>query len=374
MEKWLEVLAVVVTGLIIFIFITLTPLFFDSEYKYTMNDEALRQKAFSTNITPLPSSYEYKDAEELQKILLGKKLFNDPLLSKDKTISCASCHKLEEGGDDNLPTAIGYAQQKNPFHLNTPTVLNTSDAVAYFWNARAKSLEEQAAGPIQAHFEMNMSKDEVVSRLQNDKEYAVLFKTLYPNETLNFDQVVSAIATYERTLITRGKIDDFLAGDNNAISAEAKKGFELFLVQGCKGCHAGRNFGGLGLRKFPLKRWWDEWLNIKMVQSSNQSFPTFKLVDQSFPFENIGGFKGKDNNQIFRVPILRNINNTAPYFHNGSIKELKEAVRIMGKYQLGVIFTKEEINNLVEFLKTLSGKNIDMEMKKKQILTEDKKL
>jgi len=370
MRKALEVITFVLGGLLIFFFITQLPQFFEYHHEYKFDDNALRKKALDLNINPIPTHFReasklltFKNGEILHdEVILGQKLFNDTLLSKNNDISCATCHKLKEGGEDNLPTAIGHENQKNPNHLNTPTVLNTAFATAYFWNARAKTLEEQAAGPIQAHFEMNMTKEEVVKRLQESSEYVQLFNEVFENEpAVSFENVQKALASYEKTLLTRGSLDEFLEGNNEAINEKAKKGFELFLTKGCKGCHAGTSFGGLSVEKFPLRTWWNEWLNVQVVNDKTSVLPQFQLIDRTFPFENIGGFKGKDNNKLFRVPILRNIHQTSPYFHNGSIKELKEAVQIMGKYQLGIIFTQEETELIVEFLKTLDGQIIQFE-------------
>jgi cytochrome c peroxidase len=370
MRKALEVITFVLGGLLIFFFITQLPQFFEYHHEYKFDDNALRKKALDLNINPIPTNF--KEASKLltikngeishDEVALGQKLFSDTLLSKNNDISCATCHKLKEGGEDNLPTAIGHNNQKNPNHLNTPTVLNTAFATAYFWNARAKTLEEQAAGPIQAHFEMNMTQEEVVKRLQKSSEYVQLFNTVFENEpAVSFENVQKALASYERTLLTRGSLDEFLEGNNDAMNSKAKKGFELFLTKGCKGCHAGTSFGGLSVEKFPLRTWWNEWLNVQIVNDKTSVLPQFQLIDRTFPFENIGGFKGKDNNKLFRVPILRNIHQTSPYFHNGSVKELKEAVQIMGKYQLGIIFTQEETELIVEFLKTLDGQIIQFE-------------
>lgn len=370
MRKALEVITFVLGGLLIFFFITQLPQFFEYHHEYKFDDNALRKKALDLNINPIPTNF--KEASKLltikngeishDEVALGQKLFSDTLLSKNNDISCATCHKLKEGGEDNLPTAIGHNNQKNPSHLNTPTVLNTAFATAYFWNARAKTLEEQAAGPIQAHFEMNMTQEEVVKRLQESSEYVQLFNTVFENEpAVSFENVQKALASYERTLLTRGSLDEFLEGNNDAMNSKAKKGFELFLTKGCKGCHAGTSFGGLSVEKFPLRTWWNEWLNVQIVNDKTSVLPQFQLIDRTFPFENIGGFKGKDNNKLFRVPILRNIHQTSPYFHNGSVKELKEAVQIMGKYQLGIIFTQEETELIVEFLKTLDGQIIQFE-------------
>jgi cytochrome c peroxidase len=371
-KKSLQVTFFILLGLLIFLSITQLPRLFETPYKYHLNDEQLRQKALNLNIKSVPSNYEElfevlnTNSNDLspQKIALGEQLFNETLLSYNNDISCATCHILKQGGDDNRPTAIGHLQQANPLHLNTPTVLNTALATAYFWDGRAKSLQEQAAGPIQAHFEMNMTPNMLIKRLKNSG-YEKAFQNIYnPThdkniEALNFRNVLNALATYEKTLFTKAPIDAFLDGDNGAISTEAKKGFELFLTQGCRSCHARTNFGGLSMQRFPLRTWWNEASNLEITFQQNQLLPTFKIVDRTFPFENIGGFKGKDNTRLFRVPILRNIDKTAPYFHNGSVKELKEAVRIMGKYQRGIIFTEQELDYLVAFLKTLNGELVN---------------
>lgn len=163
------------------------------------------------------------------------------------------------------------------------------------------------------------------------------------------------IGAYERTLLTYGAYDRFLEGDDSAINEKAKRGMTIFLTKGCKGCHTGMSVGGQSLQKFPLRadaRIYDFRPNLEIN-------PDLKITDKKFPFENIGGFLGKGGNQIFRVPILRNITKTAPYFHNGAIKDIEDAVEIMGRHQLGINFTKEEIEEIVEFLKTLEGELVE---------------
>ena len=329
---------------------------------HALTPDELREKALSLGLKPIPKTYEelLKVVDNPQnpmtpaKIALGKKLFFDTLLSRDYDISCASCHKLKEGGDDNLPTAIGHQGQKNPFHLNSPTVLNAALAKNQFWDGRAKDVEEQAAGPIQASFEMNMSEKEVEKRLKNSASYVREFKIVF-DENITFKNLQKAIGAYERTLLTYGKFDEFLNGDNNAINEKAKRGLNLFIDKGCKGCHVGMSVGGQSIQKFPLRPYKD-WFNISFD-------PNAKVYDQQFPFENKGGFLGQNNHKRFRVPILRNITKTSPYFHNGAIKEIEEAVRIMGRHQIGVNFTKEQIDEIVEFLKTLEGDIVDYKIK-----------
>ena len=328
-----------------------------------LNDMELRERALSTNLLPVPKTYEGllevvdnpDNPMSKEKIALGKELFFDTLLSQDKTISCASCHKLEAGGDDGISTAIGHKGQANPSHLNSPTVLNAALAKSQFWDGRAKDVEEQAGGPIQAPFEMHMTAQEVEQRLNADSEYVAKFKALFPEEKITFENVRKAIGAYERTLLTRGAYDRFLEGDNDAMSPQAKRGMTLFLTQGCKGCHAGMSVGGQSIQKFPLRSYFADYVGLLYS-------PDITLKESPFPFTNTGDFLGKDEQLRFRVPILRNITKTAPYFHNGSVEKLEEAVRIMSKYQIGNEFTPEQIDDVVAFLKTLEGELVEYQI------------
>jgi len=325
-----------------------------------LNDTMLRERAISTNMLPIPKTYEAllevidnpDNPMSKEKVALGKELFFDTLLSQDQDISCASCHNLKEGGDDDLPTAIGHQNQANPSHLNSPTVLNAALAKSQFWDGRAKDVEEQAGGPIQAPFEMHMTPKEVEQRLNEDSKYVAKFKALFPEEKITFENVRKSIGAYERTLLTRGAYDRFLEGDNNAMSPEAKRGMTLFLTQGCKGCHAGISVGGQSIQKFPLRSYFADYVGLLYS-------PDITLKESPFPFANVGGFLGKDEQLRFRVPILRNVTKTAPYFHNGSVEKLEEAVRIMSKYQIGNEFTPEQIDDVVAFLKTLEGELVE---------------
>ena len=325
-----------------------------------LSDTMLRERALSTNMLPIPKTYEAllevidnsDNPMSREKISLGKELFFDTLLSQDKTISCASCHKLEAGGDDGIATAIGHKGQANPSHLNSPTVLNAALSKSQFWDGRAKDVEEQAGGPIQAPFEMHMTPQEVEQRLNDDSAYVAKFKALFPEEKITFENVRKAIGAYERTLLTRGAYDKFLEGDNDAMSPQAKRGMTLFLTQGCKGCHAGMSVGGQSIQRFPLRSYFADYVGLLYS-------PDITLKESPFPFENVGGFLGKDEQLRFRVPILRNITKTAPYFHNGSVDKLEEAVRIMSKYQIGNEFTPEQIDDMIAFLKTLEGELVE---------------
>jgi len=228
----------VTVTILVVAFIIALPLFFKKTTP-NLTDNELRNLALSGSFKPIPKSYTEllkvvnnpNNPLSKEKILLGQELFNDTILSEDKTVSCASCHILKDGGDDNLPTAIGVHCRANPFHLNSPTVLNAALAKAQFWDGRAKDVEEQAGGPIQAPFEMNMTPQEVEQRLNENPNYVAKFKVVFGTDKITFKQVRYAIGAYERTLLTRGAFDRFLEGDNSAISAKAKRGMVHFLTK-----------------------------------------------------------------------------------------------------------------------------------------------
>ncbi len=324
------------------------------------SDKELRETAISLNMLPVPKTYKEmlkvvdnpENPLTREKIALGKKLFFDTKLSRDKSINCATCHILEDGGDDNIPTAIGFSGRANPHHLNSPTVLNSALAKYEFWDGRAKDVEEQAGGPVQAPFEMNMTPKEVEDRLNKDSDLKDEFKKVFNKDRVVFGDVQKAIGAYERTLLTRGAYDEFLDGDDSAMSTSAKRGLTLFITKGCKGCHAGMSVGGQIIVKFPLRRYLEDYLGAILN-------PKLSIKDNPYPFENLGQYYGRDEKQFFREPILRNITKTKPYFHNGAVKDIKEVVRIMSKYQLGDEFNKKQIDDVVEFLKTLEGKIVE---------------
>ncbi len=302
------------------------------------DDQRLRSLAKKNGLKSTPKNYQElqkitKNSLTPQKVSLGRTLFFEPLLSRDETLTCASCHKLSQGGDDNLPAAIGFKKRVNPKHLNSPTVLDASLSKFLFWDGRAKSVEEQAGGPIQAHFEMNLTPKELVDRLKKSPIYQEAFKDAFDG-VISFKNVKLAIGAYERTLLTHGKFDSFLDGDNKAISKKAKDGLRLFIKQGCVKCHFGTALGGQLMQKFPR-------------------------YAKDFPFKNIGGFRGKDDKQIIRVPILRNITKTSPYYHNGVIKSLFDVVKIESRYNTKKELNKKQINSIIEFLKTLDGEIIN---------------
>jgi len=340
-----------------------------------IDSEELRERALSRGMLPVPKSWE--EAKRVvdnpenpvtpQKVALGRRLYFDPILSKDRRVSCASCHMIGEGGDDNRPTAIGIGGRKNPFHLNSPTVLNAALARRQFWDGRSPDLEDQAKGPIQAPFEMGMRPAEVVERVEAQAGYRAMFDEVFPDEGITFDTVTKAIAAFERTLLTRGPFDRFLEGDDDAISQKAKRGLHLFMRIGCKGCHTGMSVGGQSLQRFPLRRYNSILSPESRFVNDERYFAGFRWQkirgSEPYPFPDIGGFHGRNGQFIFRVPILRNVTRTAPYFHNGSIEKIEEAVRIMARHQLGLILSDGQIDEIVAFLKTLEGDPVEYEIK-----------
>ncbi len=337
-----------------------------------INNNQLRQEALMHGLKPVPKTWvkakrlvkDINDPLSTNKIKLGHLLFFDPILSKNKTISCATCHILTKGGADNRPTAIGYHGRHNPLHLNTPTVINAALEKMLLWDGKSPNVQNQAKGPLQAPFEMNMTPKEIVKRLKKEPFYVKAFKSAFKSHKITFTNVINAIGAYERTLLSRGSFDRFLDGNNTAISSKAKRGLFLFMRLGCKSCHTGISIGGQSMQRFPLKRY-DGFIVPKSVfingmpVFSKFEFHSPRFKGSPFPFPDTGGFHGRNNQFQFKVPTLRNVARTAPYFHNGTVKKLKEAVKIMARHQLGIVLTKKQIGQIVAFLKTLSGNPVN---------------
>jgi len=263
------------------------------------------------------------------KIALGKQLYFEPRLSKSGIISCNTCHNLGLGGADGVEAAVGHKWTANPHHLNSPTVYNAVFFDAQFWDGRSHSLEDQAQGPMQAEPEMAAPQSLVVKRINSIPQYVSAFKNAYDkNITIDFKTITETIGLFERTLVTPSRYDDYLNGDQTALNSKEKEGLKLFIDKGCATCHNGIALGG------------------KMMP-----FPIVK----PYKFANIGDFKG-DKNGMVKVPTLRNITETAPYFHNGAIWSLADAVKEMGSTQLGLELNDEETTKIVTFLKTLKGR------------------
>lgn len=262
-----------------------------------------------------------------QKAELGKKLYFEPRLSKSGIISCNTCHNLGLGGTDGVAAAIGHRWTLNPHHLNSPTVYNSVLNTTQFWDGRALTLAEQAKGPIESEAEMATPAKIAVEKIASLKEYVAEFKKIYGKSGVTFDNIADAIANFERTLITPSRFDDFLNGDAKALSHDEQKGLKLFIDKGCVSCHSGVNLGG-----------------------SMQAFE----VAAKYKFANLGDFKG-DKNGMVKTPTLRNIAESAPYFHNGAIWSLREAIKEMGSVQLGIEISDKEAKSIEAFLHSLTG-------------------
>ena len=269
----------------------------------------------------------------LAMVELGKKLYFDPRLSKSGFISCNSCHNLSMGGTDNLKTSIGHNWQQGP--INAPTVLNSSMNLAQFWDGRAADLKEQAGGPIANPGEMAFTHTLAIEVLESIPAYVTEFTQVFGPDCINIDQVTEAIAEFEKTLVTpNSRFDQWLLGDTNAITTEELAGYQLFKNSGCVACHMGPALGGTSFQKMGL---------IEPYQTENAA-------------ECLAAVTGKDADRFkFKVPTLRNVEMTYPYFHDGEAATLSEAVDIMGRLQLGKKFENTEIDQVVAFLKTLTG-------------------
>jgi len=281
------------------------------------------------------------------KVNLGRKLFLDPRLSVDGTVSCNSCHNVMASGSDNRPVSVGIKGQKGG--RGAPTVFNAAFLSVQFWDGRADSLEEQAKGPLTNPIEMGMpSHDAVVERLKKTPGYPELFAAAFSDrDPLTIDNVAKAIAAFERTLITpNSPFDRWAKGQAGAISSAAKRGFHRMNELGCVSCHSGPAFAGPAL---------------PIGTGFFQKFPTFSDNDYARKYHlaaDLGRQKvtgSQSDANMFRVPSLRNVGVTAPYFHNGRVTSLKDAIRVMGKTQLNQDLTGTDVDDIYAFLLTLTG-------------------
>lgn len=269
---------------------------------------------------------------------LGKALYFDPRLSQSHNISCNSCHQVGLGGVDTLSTSIGHKWQRG--NRNAPTVLNSVFNIAQFWDGRAADLKAQAGGPIQNPIEMGISHEHAIEMLKSIPGYAKLFEAAFPGvkDPITIDNVVTSIAAFEATLITpNAPFDKFLRGDAQALSAEQKEDLKLFMDSGCSTCHAGINVGG-------------------------QMYAPFGIVEKPgadfLPPNDKGRLevtKTASDEFVYKVPTLRNIELTAPYFHTGKSWDLRQAVAVMGTSQLGQQLSDDQISKITAYLKSLTG-------------------
>jgi cytochrome c peroxidase len=284
-------------------------------------------------IVPLPLTIALNE----KKVSLGEKLFDDTQLSGTNLISCSSCHSLSTGGTDRLVHSVGVANRVGT--INAPTVFNSGLNSKQFWDGRAESLEAQIDGPTHAFNEMDSSWPEIIDKLQLSPEYREAFALVYP-EGIGIDTIKDAIATFERSLSTpNSRFDRFLRGNPVVLSEEEKDGYRLFKNYGCSSCHQGANVGGNMFEKF----------GVMGDYFADRGKPTKADLGR---FSITGD---EADRHVFRVPGLRNVALTAPYFHDGSADKLEDAVAIMAKYQLGRRLSIAELQKITSFLKTLTG-------------------
>ncbi|MDE2435721.1 MAG: cytochrome-c peroxidase [Sphingomonadales bacterium] len=272
------------------------------------------------------------------QIALGAMLYHDPRLSGSHALSCASCHNIGLGGGDDASTSIGHKWQQGG--RNAPTVLNAVFNTAQFWDGRAKDLYEQAGGPMVNPIEMNSPKEHVAEQLKSIPGYAPLFAKAFPGagDPVSIENAQKAIAAFETTLITpNAPFDQYLNGKADALTADQKAGLKLFIGKGCAACHNGINVGGGMYAKFGVMEAPGD--KYRPAGDKGREGVTHNVSDEF----------------AFKVPTLRNITLTAPYFHTGSVWDLSEAVRVMGKAQLGQQLSDDEVTKIVSFLGALQG-------------------
>ena len=284
-------------------------------------------------ITPIPLELKL----DARKVALGRLLFHDPRLSRDNATSCSHCHNLANGGMDGLPRSIGV--DGSEINVNTPTVFNSGSNFRLFWDGRVATLEDHIDFQSKNPCEMGSTWDEVIDKLDKDAAYRRDFKAIY-QEGPKMVTVKEVIATFERSLTTpNGKFDRFLRGDKSALDGDELAGYELFKNLGCISCHQGQNVGGNMYEKLGV-------VDNYFAHRGN-------VQKADFGRYNVTGIE--EQRFEFRVPSLRNVALTAPYFHDASAATLEQAVAIMAKFQLGVDLSRDDIARIVKFLKTLTG-------------------
>lgn len=289
-------------------------------------------KIGSSSLLPLPAMPRLAP----EKVALGKQLFHEPKLSHDDSLTCASCHDLQRGGGDHQRVSVGINGQLGS--VNAPTVFNVSLNVAQFWDGRAKTLEEQVAGPIQNPIEMGSTWSEVLKKLKADQAYQQAFQYNYP-DGITAANVADALATFERSLLTHGaRFDRYLLGDKHAMTAVEIDGYRRFVDHGCASCHQGAGIGGNMFQHFGIMEDY-----FKGRPSTAADLGRFNVTHL------------EEDRHVFKVPSLRNVGLTAPYFHDGSADTLEKVIHIMGRYQLGMELSSEDTHSIAAFLRTLSG-------------------
>lgn len=269
-----------------------------------------------------------------EKIDLGRMLFFEPRLSISRTISCNTCHSLDNYGVDGKRVSTGHDNQQGT--RNAPSVYNAASHFAQFWDGRAVDVEEQAKGPMLNPVEMAMpSSGYVITVIKSIPAYSTAFKQAFPDESdpVTFDNLARAIGAFERRLSTPARWDSFLTGNRGAVTMQEMRGWMTFHHSGCMTCHNGSTIGGQSFQKLGAKAEWPRLSDLGRYEVTK--LPTDRM--------------------IFKVPSLRNVEKTAPYFHDGSVETLAEAVHLMGKHQLGIDLHDAEIQSITAWLRTLTG-------------------
>lgn len=316
---------------------------FNKKEKAVLSDWILSSRGGLEGITPIPDSVPF----DTGKAALGEKMYNDTRISLDGTVSCATCHVLDDGGvdeeHDNRTSEGIYGQFGG---VNAPTVYNSYFNVQQFWNGRAADLREQAAGPPVNPVEMgDQTWEQIVDRLREDKDLVKEFETLYPGEGLTEFTVTSAIAEFEKTLLTPGsRFDQYLNGDYSALSTEELDGYEAFRKNSCANCHTGVILGGKSFEELGI---FEDYFASRSPE-----------IEYNSDDEGLKGFTGSDSDlHKFKVPGLRNVELTSPYFHDGSYPTMEEAVQAMARFELGYELNSADVSSIVAFMKTLTGNN-----------------
>jgi cytochrome c peroxidase len=302
----------------------------------TPNAAELRVKA-KAFFQPLPDKMPGADKDSPAQIDLGRKLYFDRQMSVNGKQSCNDCHLVDENraGVDNEPTSPGTHGKRGD--RNSPTTLNAGFHFAQFWDGRAKDLVEQAKGPVLNPGEMAMPDEkEVAKRLEAEAQYPKMFKAAFPGEAtpINYDTFARAVAAFERTLITHDRFDDFLKGEDQALNARELQGLNLFLTTGCTTCHVGPTIGGNMYQKIGIIHPYANTNDVGRAKVTGEEWDQYR----------------------FKVPSLRNVALTYPYFHDGQARDLSSAVKQMAYMQLGKELTDNEISSLTAFLNSLSDK------------------
>ncbi|WP_456471337.1 cytochrome-c peroxidase [Caminibacter sp.] len=281
-------------------------------------------------IVPIPEHVDYNK----DKAFIGKILFFDPNISRDGKVRCASCHEPQFGGADNKQFSIGvFGRIDKP--MNSPPAFNAVFNCWQFWNGRAKTLQEQARMANQDHFEMDMTDELLEKRVNANPVYKKLFKNVYKSDYITADMVYDAIAEFEKALITpNSRFDKYLKGDKKALNEEEKRGYFLFKAYGCVTCHNGVNMGGNSFQKLGV---------------------FFEKISLPRGRDRYEVTKREEDKYVYKVPSLRNIAVTAPYMHDGSVKNLKKAIVLMGRYNLGIDLPEKDVDAIYAFFQTLTG-------------------